>query len=655
MRWQYYIWLIAVLRLLVPFSGEMNLVGRAFAKWEARTEWERMDRQEPLLDSIDEIPKNLQTELIPTWENTSDTNDTRNIKISSDTREQNFLVKNLTKYLAMIWLAVACLLFAHKITVYQSFANYIRASSHVANIDLLERFGKIAEAMHIKGNVELYINEWVSSPLLIGFFRPKVILPTAELSEQDFYYTMVHELTHHQRKDLLYKWLVQFTICLHWLNPLVYLMGREINRTCELSCDEEVIRRLKEEEKRAYGDTLLRAAKVGGTRKTLLGTVTMHESKQLLKERLTSILEYKNRSRWVKAVSLLLTVVMISTALALGAYAKPTEEKATLTSGGDDFLLSDGTQVIERDQIYYLLCDGVTEEEVPAGGVLEGILITVVHKDSYLSVLLSEDIEEWKEEAEEICKKMQKNEQMTKQDAKLVMETVEALQNRDTYMPEKEDTNYYYYQSAYYQDGYLFFVAYDLAEEKVPDYEGREITLQDGENFYVSFADADQAWMENPEFLQALSELFSEFRQKIGKRVSKIKRPLVSYVEYVGSNIEALTEKYYKEEDIARFSVLFLELDQEQKKAYMEKVFQKTNEAIFSIILDDLDQNDELDEATLDTCIERAYRSGNVSYFAISVEYLSEEARKSWQERLFEEKASLYLSLLEEGYDWEDW
>ena len=56
---------------------------------------------------------------------------------------------------------------------------------------------------------------------------------------------------------MFYKWLVQFTICLHWFNPLVYLMGREVNNACEFSCDEAVIKNLDNDGIKAYGNTLL--------------------------------------------------------------------------------------------------------------------------------------------------------------------------------------------------------------------------------------------------------------------------------------------------------------------------------------------------------------------------------------------------------------
>ncbi len=66
-----------------------------------------------------------------------------------------------------------------------------------------------------------------------------------------------HELTHYRRKDVLYKWFVAAVTSIHWFNPVMLLIRREINRACELSCDEAVISGMSDIEKRSYGNTLL--------------------------------------------------------------------------------------------------------------------------------------------------------------------------------------------------------------------------------------------------------------------------------------------------------------------------------------------------------------------------------------------------------------
>ncbi len=112
--------------------------------------------------------------------------------------------------------------------------------------------------------MELYTNSLISSPILIGFFRPCIVLPTADLLDADFQYTILHELTHYKRRDMFYKWLIQFTICLHWFNPLVYVMVREVGRMCELACDEAVIKTLDAKGRQDYGNTLINAIGIAG-------------------------------------------------------------------------------------------------------------------------------------------------------------------------------------------------------------------------------------------------------------------------------------------------------------------------------------------------------------------------------------------------------
>ena len=169
--------------------------------------------------------------------------------------------QNLWLIFGFLWLMAAAGLLIRKITVYQSFIKYLRAGRmEVADMELWERLGTLAERAGIKRAVGLYTNSLISSPLLIGFSIPASCFPMKKMADSDFENTILHELMHYRRRDMFYKWLVQVTICLHWFNPLVYWMGAEINRACEFSCDEAVISTFGRQAQLACGETLLRAA-----------------------------------------------------------------------------------------------------------------------------------------------------------------------------------------------------------------------------------------------------------------------------------------------------------------------------------------------------------------------------------------------------------
>lgn len=323
-RWQYYIWLVVVARLLLPVAPETNLMGTLFQYFDnavIQTDTSpRSEQQSPVLPETDFSNQSN----IPGQVGLGDGEQPEPDKLTTPSIF-DLAKQNIAAVCLLVWLIVAACLLIRKVTVYQSFVKYIKAGrTEISDLELWERVGELVEQTGVKSAVGLYTNSLISSPLLIGFFRPCIMLPTTELSESDFENTILHELTHYKRRDLFYKWLVQVTICIHWFNPLVYLVGREVNRACELSCDEAVIKSMDVGKQRAYGDTLLNAMGKGGNYKNSIASVTLNEGKELLKERLDAIMRFKKTTRLTAAISVMLIFVLCFGATTVGAYtAKP--------------------------------------------------------------------------------------------------------------------------------------------------------------------------------------------------------------------------------------------------------------------------------------------------------------------------------------------
>lgn len=323
--WQYYIWIAVIARLLLPIAPEANLMGSLFHEVEKSTEMTAVvfsPRQDAVYSPEIDVFPGSDTEVggpAPTNPTSNPTPDVLAVALQN---------------LWFFWVMVALILFIRKVTIYQSFLNYIRAGCvEVAEIGLLERFGTLVAQNRVNTRVELYTNSLISSPLLLGFFHPCIVLPSANLPPADFEYTIRHELTHFKRRDMFYKWLVQFTVCVHWFNPLVYLMGREINRACELSCDEAIIRGLDPHGRRAYGDTLLNAMGTGGNYENSLASVTLNESKGLLRERLDAIMNFKKQSKLIKFFLFITTLALCFGGLFTGVYAANADQMKENTAG----------------------------------------------------------------------------------------------------------------------------------------------------------------------------------------------------------------------------------------------------------------------------------------------------------------------------------
>lgn len=330
-RWQYYIWLIVVARLLLPFTPETNLMGTIFQYFDyAMIQTNTSIRTKPEHPTLPETDFSNQY----TLSSQIDSENNKQLELNKLTTSSIFeiLKQNITIICLLIWLFISIGLLIRKVTIYQSFVKYIMAGRiEISDMQLWEHVGKLVEQTGIKGTVELYTNSLISSPLLIGFFRVCIMLPTTKLSESDFENTILHELTHYKRRDMFYKWLVQVTICLHWFNPFVYLMGQEVNRTCELSCDEAIIKSLDAERRRSYGDTLLNAMGIGNY-KDSLASITLNEGKKLLKERLDAIMKFKKNTRLTTVISIMLIFVLCFGATISGAYAATPSTNSNITS-----------------------------------------------------------------------------------------------------------------------------------------------------------------------------------------------------------------------------------------------------------------------------------------------------------------------------------
>ena len=317
-QWQYYIWLVVVLRLLLPFGTEVSLMGKAYqAVDQAISQTAPLPpQQQPPLNAPE---SNLAPAVGAEHHNETVSSPADDVTTAHPLQDIGVLLIN---QIWLVWLVAALGLLIRKITIYQGFMRYIRAGlTPVSDIERLDELSIVAEQSGIKKPIELCVNPLVSSPLLIGFFRPCIVLPSADIPEKDFRYIILHELTHYKRRDMFYKWLVQITVCLHWFNPLVSLMSREVTRACEFSCDEAVLAKMGCSHAQDYGKTLLNAMAAIGRYKENLGAVTLSENKQLLKERLGAIMKFEKKSKAIRLLTGMLTLCIIFSAAFIGIYS----------------------------------------------------------------------------------------------------------------------------------------------------------------------------------------------------------------------------------------------------------------------------------------------------------------------------------------------
>ncbi|MGC5772154.1 M56 family metallopeptidase [Paenibacillus pabuli] len=166
----------------------------------------------------------------------------------------------------------------------------------------------------LKSEVRLAYSSMIRSPFLIGLWKPTIYLPLENAANTDIAMVLHHELVHLKRKDLWVKMLLLIARAMHWFNPLVHMLSRDIHTWSELSCDEEVVKGMSYADRKRYGQTILNVVARSRNLPTPLCSSLSGDGKQL-KRRLTMMLNVNKvkKKTFVIAISALFLVAAIST------------------------------------------------------------------------------------------------------------------------------------------------------------------------------------------------------------------------------------------------------------------------------------------------------------------------------------------------------
>ena len=175
-------------------------------------------------------------------------------------------------------------------------------------------------------------SDLISSPLTYGILHPVILLPK-KLDRNDqvaLKYVLTHEYVHIRRFDAITKILFAAVLCIHWFNPFVWVMYVLANRDIELSCDAWVIRMMGAKNRSSYALMLIKMEE----RRNGMSALWNHFGKNAISERIEAIMKFKKTSILACAFALVL-VVGATTAFATstGAWREFDLDDLNLTEG----------------------------------------------------------------------------------------------------------------------------------------------------------------------------------------------------------------------------------------------------------------------------------------------------------------------------------
>ncbi|MCL1873105.1 MAG: DUF2807 domain-containing protein [Clostridiales bacterium] len=353
--WQYYIWIVVLLRLLFPFAPETSLMGSFASIANNQAVYSPDLTLSAGNEDISEITGGAVIADSP------DISNNRSVTPSDDdtgTGEAQVLTNvtggaaalemlvEFAPYLWIIFLIISLLLFTRKVVQYSCYLKFLHAGQReLDDWAVYEIYDEIRFETKVKKYVPVYVSGNINTPMLVGIFKPCIIMPETQFSDQEYRMIFRHELIHYKRRDILYKWFTQLVVCVHWFNPLIYFIRREIDKNCELACDETVLLLLGTDEKHGYGNALMASLRNGNGLNNVAVSITMSEDGKNLKERLEAIMTFSNISKLKRILSCALALAIITGAFFLGAYYGDTKANAAAADSiPETILISDNSR-----------------------------------------------------------------------------------------------------------------------------------------------------------------------------------------------------------------------------------------------------------------------------------------------------------------------
>ncbi|MBM6924435.1 M56 family metallopeptidase [Pseudoflavonifractor phocaeensis] len=286
-RWQYGIWAILALRLLLP----AGLLGRSLLPLGRVTlEAAKASIELPLASALtDPYGVTAVTAPIPL---------VRLVPPAS-----------VTDWLFFLYAAGVA------VTLLWFFLSYLALGWRVAggrspSPQALEQVATVAARYGLKAPRRVVVLPGVESAFVCGPLSPVLVLPEWTVDDK----VILHELLHLKYGDLWAGVAMCALRCLHWCNPLLWYCWDQAQNDCESLCDQRVLERLEGEERRQYGVILLSMADDKYARAP--GTTSMANGGQHIKARIQAIARFKRYPRGMGLASGCVAAVLAIACLA---------------------------------------------------------------------------------------------------------------------------------------------------------------------------------------------------------------------------------------------------------------------------------------------------------------------------------------------------
>lgn len=329
------LWWIALLRLLIPFSIPSVM---SFYSWF-----------DPNLPAVVEQSSAMESTFEPVLDDSSETmeNTTQFEMTPIPDTDIEYVEVKPSKSFSEIFFDMLPAIWGIGIGVIAAFfgINYwkgvreFRMSLPVEN----EFVNEWLSSHQLRRNITIHQYDCIHTPLTYGIFHPVILLPkeSLEQSPSTLNFILTHEWVHIRRFDCVTKILLTAALCIHWMNPLVWVMYLLFNRDIELSCDETVLHLLGRNRRSDYALALIDMEEQKGG----FASFASGFGRNAIEERIRAIMKMKKASL-ITILAAVVVVACVSILFATSAKNNPidTELPSSESETVSDKILTDDDQ-----------------------------------------------------------------------------------------------------------------------------------------------------------------------------------------------------------------------------------------------------------------------------------------------------------------------
>ena len=330
------LWWIALLRLLIPFSIPSVM---SFYSWF-----------DPNLPAVVEQSSAVESTFEPVLDDSSETmeNSTQFEMMPIPDTDIEYVEVNPSKSFSEIFFDALPAIWGVGIGVIAAFfgINYwkgvreFQMSLPVEN----EFVNEWLSSHQLRRNITIRQYDCIHTPLTYGIFRPVILLPKESLKQppSTLNFILTHEWVHIRRFDCVTKILLTAALCIHWMNPLVWVMYLLFNRDIELSCDETVLHLLGRNKRSDYALALIDMEE----QKSGFASFASGFGRNAIEERIRAIMKMKKASL-ITILAAVVVVACVSILFATSAKNNPidTELPSSESETVSDKILTNDDQM----------------------------------------------------------------------------------------------------------------------------------------------------------------------------------------------------------------------------------------------------------------------------------------------------------------------